>query len=159
MPRFNQPPIPRSEALQPLSRDHYQSLVQSQHLIKAADADAVQRRKVLSEFVDAWTQTIAEHFVDEERLLLEHLAEGDRERLLAEHAALRELAEQALQQRRHVDPDADVLRQLGQRLHDHIRWEEREMFTHLEQRLSDQQLADLGQQTEAIEASRRPHGT
>lgn len=158
MSRFKQPPIARSEALQPFSRDHYVGLVQAQHLLKAADADAVARRKAVAAFMDAWTQEIEVHFADEERLLLDHLDEAGRDRLLAEHAKLRELAEQAGEQRREVDPNASMLRELGQRLNDHIRWEERELFTGLEQKLDEQTLAAIGQQTSEIEANRRSRG-
>ena len=154
MPEFNQPPIKRSPALQPLSRDHYQGLVQAQHLIKAADGDANARRKALAEFVDAWKLEIAVHFADEEQLLLEHLGDEDKQRLLDEHATLRELATRAQAQRREVDPHAELLRELGQALNAHIRWEERELFTRLEQSVDEATLAAIAGQTEQIEAAR-----
>ena len=154
MARFNQPPVKRTHALQPLSRDHYQGLVQAQHLIKAADGDANARRKALAAFVDAWNIEITEHFADEERLLIEHMSEEDRERLLAEHATLRELAERARAQRREVEPDGEVLRRLGQALNDHIRWEERELFTRLEQSVDEATIAGIARHTEQIEAQR-----
>lgn len=157
MPRFNQPPIPRSVALQPLSRDHYRRLVQAQHLVKASDSDAIERRKVLAEFLDAWSQELAEHLIDEEQLLLGRLSRADRDRLIEEHSLLREAAEQAQQQRRESNPDALILRQLGQRLHDHIRWEERELFTKLEKQLDTAELARLALQTAKIEARRPRH--
>ena len=71
MTRFKHSPIERHEALTPFSRDHYTGLVQAQHLSKAAESDAVARRKAIAEFVDAWDTEIAAHFADEERLLAE----------------------------------------------------------------------------------------
>jgi len=154
MKNFEHAPIERHEALAPLSRDHYVGLVQARHLKKAADADDVARRKAIAEFVDAWDSEIAEHFADEERLLLELADDADGQRLLQEHQQLTDLADQARALRRQTDPDAAVLRQIGQSLDEHIRWEERELFVRLQDQLSDEQLAELGHQTAPIEQSR-----
>jgi len=154
MARFKHDPIERHEALAPFSRDHYTGLVKARHLIKAADADAVARRKAVAEFVDGWDQEIAPHFADEERLLLEVMGDDDRNRILAEHRQLRDFAEQARQMRKQTDPDADLVRRIGQTLDDHIRWEERELFARIQGDLNEAQLAFIQQHTEPIEASR-----
>ncbi len=154
MARFKHSPIERHEALAPFSRDHYTGLVQAQHLKKTADSDAVTRRKAIAAFVDAWDSEIAEHFADEERLLLELAGDADRQRLIEEHQQLTDLAEQARALRRQTDPDAKVVRQIGQALDQHIRWEERELFVRLQDQLTDEQLAELGRHTEPIEQSR-----
>lgn len=154
MDRFKHEPIERHEALAPFSRDHYTGLVQAQHLKKAADSDAVARRKAIASFVDAWDTEIAEHFADEQRLLLELMDDADRQRLLEEHQQLTALAQQARELRQKTDPDAAAVRQIGQMLEQHIRWEERELFVRLQNRLSPGQLAELGHRTEPIEQSR-----
>jgi len=154
MSRFKKPPLERHEALAPLSRDHYSGLVLAQHLIKAAAADAVERRKAVAEFVDGWDREIAEHFDDEQRLLQGVMGEVDRKRLVDEHERLRRLAEQARVLRKQTDPDVQVVREIGQTLEAHIRWEERELFTRLQSELNAEQLASLQRQTEAIEAVR-----
>ncbi len=154
MPEFERAPIVRHDALAPLSRDHYGGLVQARHLIRAADGDDTARRKAIAEFVDAWDHEIAEHFRDEERLLTALLDDEDRQRLLDEHARLSALATDARTMRRHVDPDPAALRQLGEMLEQHIRWEERHLFRHLQDRLSAAQLAALQRESEVLEASR-----
>lgn len=154
MAKFANAPIERHEALAPLSRDHYAGLVQAQHLKKAADADDVARRKAIAEFVDAWDTEMADHFADEERLLADLATAGDRERLLHEHQQLGKLVEQARELRHQTDPAADVVRQIGETLERHIRWEERELFVRLQEQLSEEELADLGRQTEPIEQAR-----
>ena len=123
MARFEHAPIERHEALAPLSRDHYVGLVQAQHLKKSADADDVARRKAIAEFIDAWDHEIAPHFADEERLLVDLASEADRQRLLEEHQRLRELAGQARELRHQTDPAADLVRQVREKLEEHIRWE------------------------------------
>ena len=151
------PPLKRHESLQPLSRDHYVGLVQAQHLIKSADADGAQRRRVLAEFLDAWARDICVHFEDEERLLPELIEAADRERMLMEHVRLRELADEAARRRRQVDPGGDWMRGLGEMLRDHIRWEERVAFEHIEDSADPMRLEMLSEQTAMIERS-RPRG-
>lgn len=158
MSRFQNPPIARHDALAPFSRDHYSGLVKARHLIKAADADAVARRKAVAEFIDGWEHEIAEHFDDEERLLLDLLDDDDRQRLIDEHRALREFAQEARTLRTQVDPDPQTVRKIGQALDDHIRWEERELFQRLQDRLTEEQLQALHDHTGPIEQS-RPRNT
>jgi len=158
MKNFQHPPIARHDALAPFSRDHYSGLVNARHLIKASNADAVARRKAVAEFIDGWEHEIAEHFDDEERLLLDLLDDDDRLRLLDEHQALREYARQARTLRAQVDPDPQIVRTIGQALDDHIRWEERELFQRLQDRLTEEQLQALHHHTAPIEQS-RPRNT
>jgi hemerythrin-like domain-containing protein len=144
----------RHEALVPFSRDHYIGLVQAQHLKKAAEGDAAARRKAVAAFVDAWDTEIAQHFADEERLLLNLAGDADRRRLLKEHQQLTDLAAQARTLRRQSDPNPVVVQRIGDALDQHIRWEERELFVRLQDQLSQEQLAALGHQTELIEKAR-----
>lgn len=152
--RYEHAPIQRHPAMQPLSRDHYVGLVQAQRMIKAADGDAVARRAALAGFVDAWAQEIGKHFDDEERLLGALMNEPDKTRLLEEHAALRQVAHEAQEQRQRTDPDAAWARRAGELLRDHIRWEERELFTRIETQADDEALAKLKAKTEVMEAGR-----
>lgn len=147
-------PMQRHAALAPFSRDHYVGLVQARHLRSAADQDAVTRRKAVAEFVDAWDREIAEHFADEQRLLLDLLADDDRQRLLREHEELTDLARQARALRREVDPDSATLHKIGQTLEQHIRWEERELFQRLQQQLDADTLRRLEKETCRIEEVR-----
>jgi hemerythrin-like domain-containing protein len=146
------PPLKRHDSLQMFSRDHYGGLVAAQHLLRARSAD--ERRKALGEFLEAWRSEIAEHFVDEERLLTPLMDVAQRARMDEEHATLRALAQQAEQQANAADPWADFVRDLGQRLNDHIRWEERELFPALEQSATSEQLRQIGEQTHRIEPTR-----
>ncbi len=154
MAAFHHAPISRHEALAPFSRDHYAGLVQARHLVKAAGHDQVARRKAIAEFVDAFARDIAVHFEDEERLLAGVLRADDHDRLVGEHRRLTRLAEEARMLRREVDPDPAKLREIGDALEQHIRWEERELFNRLQRSLTDQQLEDIALETRRIEAAR-----
>jgi len=154
MSEFTNPPIKRHEALVPLSRDHFNGLSRAQRLIKSGKGDRVARHKALAEFLDAWAMEIAEHFNDEERLFIPFLGDSDRERLLNEHNELHELAKEAKELRGEVDPPAERVEHIGVKLRDHIRWEERELFTRLEATIEPAELAKIAQSTAEIEASR-----
>ena len=154
MSQSDHPPLHRHETLAPFSRDHYTGLVQSQHLRKAAEGDDVARRKAVAEFIDAWDHEIEEHFADEERLLLDRLNDQDRQRLLEEHGRIREDVAQLREIRRTTDPDPNALRGAGERLEEHIRWEERELFERVQNSLTKKQLSELAVATQDIEQSR-----
>lgn len=155
MSDFKHPPLHRHDALVPLSRDHYVGLVCAQRLKKAADGDQVARRNVVAEYLDAWDAEIAPHLTDEEDLLLELSTEEERRRLTEDHLHLRDLTELIRVERRKIDPDPALLRNTGEALESHIRWEERELFCRLQAQLSEQQLDSLFRETEKIEISRR----
>jgi hemerythrin-like domain-containing protein len=144
----------RHVSLQPLSRDHYGGLVQAKHLTEAADEGPDERAAAIAEFTRAWQTEISDHFEVEERLLLPWLGDEAAEaaRLREEHGALRALAQAV------SVTEPDTLRTLGNRLHDHIRWEERELFPLLERTLSEEQLRALETPLWEVELRRpRPH--
>ena len=145
----------RDEALAPLSRDHHQALAQALKLKRADDASAAGALRDMVEFFDAHG---ALHFrVEEDVLLPGYVRDAGADpndeqivRVLTDHvwirarvAALREAAA----------PPAAELRELGQRLDDHVRHEERVLFPAIEKALSAEQLAALGQAVEAAEAA------
>lgn len=159
MSRFTNPPIERHEALAPFSRDHYNGLVHARRLVKSASGDRVQRHEALAGFLDAWEREIAPHFRDEERLLIERMGdlvpEPERRRLLEEHREIEADAARARELRRQTNPDPRQLREIGERLERHIRWEERSLFELIQRRAGEDRLEDLGKETAVIEASRQ----
>ena len=145
----------RSEALARLSRDHHQALARALKLKRADESSAAEALRDMAEFFDAHG---ALHFRVEEEVLLPGYVRAagadpndDRiVRVLTDHvwirariAALREAAA----------PPADELRELGRRLDDHVRHEERVLLPAIEKALTAEQLAALGQAVEAAEAA------
>lgn len=104
-----------------------------------------------------WVPDLMSHLAAEERLLASVAPSVDpaftdrfdeqRERMQADHDALRTRCGRLTH-----DLDADgacaprQLIQLGNLLHDHIRFEERELFATLQQSLPEQVLADAAQE-------------
>jgi hemerythrin-like domain-containing protein len=131
--------VKRSEELAPLSRDHHQGLFAALKLRRGAP-DAREA------FLAFWVEG-RRHFAQEEELLLPALARhvpADHEaivRVLVEHVDLRR---RALDLERGADPPPEALRELGDRLHDHIRHEEDVLFPLIETSLPRDELAALG---------------
>ncbi len=134
----------RHDGLIEFSRDHTLGLAVAKHLREAADAGGAARRKALHEFLSAWDRSIRQHFDDEERFLTHIIVEpGSATRLRNEHVALRSSADLAHALVKQDEPDGHWLHGLGKLLHDHIRWEERELYPSIERTADADELNRL----------------
>jgi hemerythrin-like domain-containing protein len=135
----------RAEALQPLSRDHLKALLAAKRLRDATDAAGAGQG-----FLDFWEAEGKHHFRIEEEVLLPGWAlHGPVDRvavalMLEEHLAIRRGALRAAAE----VASLEELRDLGQLLDDHVRFEERELFPMIERALAPE---DLGRLAIAIE--------
>lgn len=131
----------RSDALAPLSRDHHQALMVAM-VMRRADADSAPA--AFARFESFWARHGSTHFDVEEAELTGALPASDEEwargceRMAVEHARMRALAQ------RLAPDDVAGLAELGALLHDHVRFEERELFPYLEEHLDPAALEDLG---------------
>ncbi|MBI4612379.1 MAG: hemerythrin domain-containing protein [Planctomycetes bacterium] len=134
----------RHPGLVSFSREHHHGLVQARRLLAAAGGEPPERRAALRSFRDAWEDTIASHFADEEALLLP-LVESEelRKRLQTDHEALRKMAAACAASSDSSDPDGDLLASLGEALRSHIQWEERVLFSAIEKTAGEAVLASL----------------
>jgi hypothetical protein len=149
-------PLIRHESLRPLSRDHYQGLVQAQRLISAGSGMAADPYDLIENFLHIWETEIAAHFADEERLLGSLIeSPADRLRLYHEHTAIRSMVLSVKADLARGAVDAELVKGLGQVLHDHIRWEERVLFESIQDSVSPEQLHILTKETITIEHARR----
>ena len=138
----------RAEALQPLSREHLSALLAAKKLKEAADLEEATRA-----FLDFWRSDGKRHFRVEEEVLLPTWAAHaavDRDgvsRMLDEHLAIRR---EAL---RLADGEATLedARELGRLLHDHVRFEERQLFPTVEDALDADSLDRLAAAIEEME--------
>lgn len=142
----------RADALAALSRDHHQGLVVAQRLNRATAATAAEARQA---FVRYWDEDGSQHFRIEEDILLpgiaHHIAPTHEAviRVLTDHIDLRRRAADVVSD---PAPAPDDLNELGRRLGEHIRHEERTLFPLVEERLDDDELARL------LVALERGHG-
>ena len=141
----------RAEALRSLSREHLEALLAAKRLREASDLEEATRS-----FLEFWRDEGRRHFRVEEEVLLPTWAMHatvDRRRvarMLEEHLAIRraalrlEAGEVALEE----------LAEIGTLLHDHVRFEERELFPIIEQALDAEDVARLAAALERAEAPR-----
>lgn len=134
----------RSPQLAPLSREHQVALAVALQLSRATAEDLA---PAVSRFAGFWADAGSPHFDEEERLLLPALAGSSEsikagERMRAEHDELRSLAADLLGHA--ARPAVADANRLGDRLREHVRFEERELFPLLERELTEAQLDALG---------------
>ena len=139
----------RAEALQPLSREHLAALLAAKKLREADDVGVATQ-----DFLTFWNEDGRRHFRIEEEVLLPGWAasgEVDRDgvaRMLEEHLAIRR---EALRLEA-GELSLGSIRAMGTLLHDHVRFEERELFVAAEAALDSAALERLAAAIEAAEA-------
>ena len=157
------PPGPRSlkrdPALVELSRDHHAALVQALELRRAGRSSApdVARRSVQA-YLDFVTAELEGHFADEEQVVLpaaDAVAPGEAARVRAEHREIERLTAELRERVRAGAELGPLCAELGDLIHDHVRFEERALFDSLQRVLSPEALARLGK---ALEAHRSERG-
>jgi Hemerythrin HHE cation binding domain len=142
--------VKRAEALRPLSREHLAALLTAKKLREATGLD-----EAAGAFLDFWHGDGIRHFRIEEDVLLPAWAvhaEVDRDgvaRMLGDHLAIRR---EALRLEA-GDATLEEARALGQFLHDHVRFEERELFPKVEEALDPAALSSLAAAIEEAEGS------
>lgn len=135
----------RHRALEPFSRDHYSGLVAARHLKNSPGPNSV------AELLSLWKDELEDHFHEEENLLA-HRAPPDLEfQLRREHEEIRLMIAQAESSEL---SNAEIVL-LGERLHDHIRWEERVLFPALE---LDPGIEEIEPKSQAMEQRRQGDG-
>jgi iron-sulfur cluster repair protein YtfE (RIC family) len=146
----------RSDALAGLSRDHHHGLVVAQRLSRATAETASAAR---DSFLGYWNDEGHLHFAIEEDVLLpafaRHHAPDDPAvvRVLVDHVDLRR---RAADLRETATPTPESLHELGGRLHDHVRHEERVLFPLIEAELPDAELLALATALEHSQSPRPP---
>jgi hemerythrin-like domain-containing protein len=133
-------PIKRSEHIVTLSKDHHFSLLFCWKIRSGVKAQ-IEPIRIIKYVQYFWEQHMKPHFMAEETFLFTPVKDIQVEKALSQHAAIRE-------QINSLSADAqDVvirLSTLADMVDDHVRYEERELFPHLESILSNAQLETIG---------------
>lgn len=137
-------PIKRSKQLAPLSREHHDGLLFSWKIRQGLE-NGTSFAKLREYTIWFWQHHIRPHFFQEEKILIPYMPAGHplAAQLKSEHAHIRELI-------LHLDKEADkqTFTILSDLLDKHIRFEERQLFTFLEEILTAEQLDVIQQQLE-----------
>lgn len=132
-------PIKRSEQLAPLSRDHHDGLLFAWKIRQGLKNNTTPEA-IMSYVHWYWNNHLQLHFSQEEHLLLTHLSESDEmaQRLKSEHQRVRELVSGSA--------SVSLLSELADKVTDHIRFEERQLFPYIEQTISTDKLNSIHKQ-------------
>lgn len=132
-------PLHRHKALVPLSQDHHHGLMLVLKIKKGIQFTVVPRR-MSAYLLHEFQETLVQHFREEERGVFRWLSEEDPllVRALEDHREMESLAVSIGR-----DPEnLSVLRLFIHRLEAHIRFEERVLFPHLQEKFPER-LNDL----------------
>jgi hemerythrin-like domain-containing protein len=134
-------PITRSKALLPLSREHHFDLLLAWKIRQGlSEQVALPRIAAYIRYLDE--ELIGSHFSDEERLLLDQLPREDSlcQRTRDEHTQIREIIMEICEGH---SKDKSLFYHFADLMEGHVRYEERELFPYLEERLPEGELAQI----------------
>ncbi|MEJ7736947.1 MAG: hemerythrin domain-containing protein [Chitinophagaceae bacterium] len=137
-------PIKRNKHIVKLSKDHHFTLLFCWKIRNGLKFEAVPERivKYVKYF---WQYHMQPHFAEEETILFSPIRSAEVQKALDEHA---QIAEQIKALDAAGDNAANQLLILADTVDNHVRYEERELFPHLEKVLTDEQLESIGKQIE-----------
>jgi iron-sulfur cluster repair protein YtfE (RIC family) len=152
----------RAAELKGLSEDHHHGLVHARRLRRAASGEGGDPSEAARGFLKFWQTETSGHFRKEEEVLLpvygRHGGDLGRDPVLQmhlQHARIRGLVMRLSDEVTSGGIPPETLREIGDRLEEHIRLEERELFPMIEESLSEEALGELGSRLAVREAGPR----
>ena len=133
-------PLKRHQAIVSFSKDHHFGLLLVWKIRHGLNS-AVDPRRISNYVIYFFKEDLAKHFREEEQFLFSKLADNDvlRKQAEAEHLVIYDLIA-AIEENKY---DAILLKQLADKLEKHIRFEERQLFIHLQNTISSAELESL----------------
>ena len=130
-------PIKRHPAIVSFSKDHHFGLLLVWK-IRQGLSKSVEPRRISDYVIFFFQEDLAKHFKDEEELLFPRLPVEDSSRIQAEadHQMIYKLVASIEQNK----DDINQLNELADQLEKHIRFEERELFNHLQNSMKPEDL-------------------
>ncbi|HMH32889.1 MAG TPA: hemerythrin domain-containing protein [Puia sp.] len=138
---MNQKPIRRNEHLLQFSREHHFTLLFSWK-IRRGLKNKVAMERIVNYVAFFWHQHLQPHFLAEEKMLFALVQDEMVQKAIREHLTIQEeVHEMANHSTSRVEK---LLGQLADKVDNHVRFEERQLFPHLEKILSKEQLEKIG---------------
>jgi len=135
-------PIKRNEHFKKLSKDHHFSLLFCWKIRQGLKKDVATER--MCKYVQYFCkQHLLRHFQEEELILFPPLNDRPVQKAIEEHKQIRQQIENL------ANCSNDVRKRLAKLIDmvdEHVRYEERILFPHLEEKLSEEQLEMIGKQ-------------
>jgi hemerythrin-like domain-containing protein len=143
-------PIKRNEHIKKLSREHHFSLLFCWKIRQGLkmNIDIVRICEYVQYF---WQHHLNPHMREEEKIFFVPLSDRQVQRAINEHKRIRQ---QIMNLKNYSGNNLRKrLSELADTVDDHVRYEERELFPHLERKLSKEQLEKIGEQFEKHDPS------
>ncbi|MDR2235009.1 MAG: hemerythrin domain-containing protein [Chryseobacterium sp.] len=137
----------RNENIILLSRDHHFGLLCSWK-IRQGLKKGIKVSRITKYVLHFWDSHLKEHFREEEQILIPYLEDEFSQRIQSEHQQL----EAAISGMKGSET-ADLLSYFADLLEQHIRFEERTWFPHLEAQLNPADLEKIGKELDRIHHS------
>lgn len=134
----------RNENIILLSRDHHFGLLCSWK-VRQGIKKGIEISRITKYVLYFWKSHLQEHFREEEQLLIPYLEDELSNRIQSEHRQI----EAAISGLEHHE-STDSLSDFADLLEQHIRFEERTWFPHLEEHLNPSDLRKIGQEMDRI---------
>ncbi|MGN6600919.1 MAG: hemerythrin domain-containing protein [Ginsengibacter sp.] len=136
-------PLKRDENLLKLSRDHHAGLLFCWKIRQGVKYHVAVERMI--EYIRYfWDHHFATHFKEEEEFLFAQVRDKEVQKALDDHEKIKTFIDQVSVSG--MENEEDVLLELADTVDDHIRYEERVLFPHLQEKLSEDQLKTIGEQ-------------
>jgi len=146
-------PIKRHAAIVELSKDHHFALLLVWK-IREGLRKSIEPARISKYVIHFFDTDLIQHFNEEEELLFNKLAANNELRIQAEeeHRQIKQMVNNL----RLNSTDKDLLEKFAGKLESHIRFEERKLFNHLQEKLSDNDLADLASSLKVRKNGKEP---
>ena len=133
-------PIKRHQAIVSFSRDHHFGLLLVWKIRQGLEK-AISTERISNYALFFFKEDLQKHFKEEEEMLFCKLPPADDLRKQAEvdHHAIYQLTTAICENKN----DAHLLNQLADKLENHIRFEERELFNHLQGNIAAEELEEI----------------
>jgi len=133
-------PIKRNENLVPLSKDHHVTLLFCWKIRTGLKLkiETTRMKRYVQYF---WPTHIQPHFQEEETILFIPIQDAAVQKALIEHSNIKEQINKIIASE-NLQPLQ--LKMLADAVDNHVRYEERELFPHLENVLTEEQLKEIG---------------
>ncbi|MGV3589658.1 MAG: hemerythrin domain-containing protein [Adhaeribacter sp.] len=143
-------PLKRSEHIVILSREHHTGLLFCWKIRQGLRKE-VDTKRIRAYVPYFWENHLRQHFQEEEEQLFLKVNDALCQKALQQHQEIKSLIEQVIQST--PAPTPNLLNQLADYVDAHIRFEERELFPHLEKVLNPQELKNIGAALEQSHAT------
>lgn len=130
-------PLKRNQNLVPLSKEHHLGLLCCWKIRKGISLD-IELNRIVNYIRHFWNDFLDQHFKEEERELFIEIKDPLVHRAITEHAEIKSIVSSILE--KGSNTHAEHLHIFTNKLDNHIRFEERILFPHLESVLSKEQL-------------------